>query len=93
MTPGTLSGVTRGQPSAGAAPPPSTLDCVVCGDRIELDEEVVVVWKGSGDVPAAVSLARCQDELADRGDRTSGPYPLRSALADIVAAARARGHS
>jgi hypothetical protein len=85
--------VTRAQLTGGTASPPSALDCVVCGDRIELDDDVVVVWKDSGDVPAAVSLARCQDELADRGDRTSGPYPLRAALADIVAAARSRGRS
>jgi len=77
--------------TAPDAAPPSALDCVVCGDRIELDDQVVVVWDQAGDVPTAVSLARCQDELLDRGARTSGPYSLRAAIADIVAAARARG--
>jgi hypothetical protein len=83
----------RGPSRVDAAPRPSALDCVVCGDRIGLDEDVVVVWKSGGDVPAAVSLARCEPELVDRGDRTSGPYPLRAAIADIVAAARSRGHA
>jgi hypothetical protein len=83
----------RGPSQSDAAARPSAHDCVVCGDRIGLDEQVVVVWKGAGEVPTAVSLARCQHELADRGDRTSGPYPLRSAIADILAAARSRGSS
>jgi hypothetical protein len=90
---GTLPSMNRGFSTPDDAARPSALDCVVCGDRIALDEEVVVVWKGAGDVPTAVSLARCQDELIDRGDRTSGPYPLRAAITDIVTAARARGSS
>jgi hypothetical protein len=69
---------------------PGPLDCVVCGEHIPLDEHVVVVWTEGGDVPAAVSLARCVDQLVDRGDRISGPYPLRNAIGDILTAARAR---
>jgi hypothetical protein len=83
----------RGQTKSEPVAPPSPLDCVVCGDRIPLDEDVVVVWKAGGEVPAAVSLARCEDQLVDRGDRTSGPYPLRTAIAEILVAARARGKS
>jgi hypothetical protein len=66
------------------------LDCVVCGDHIALDDDVVVVWTDGGDVPAAVGLARCEERIVDRGDRISGPYPLRNAITDILAAARSR---
>ena len=82
--------MTRGPLTDATTNAPSALDCVVCGEHIPLDEDVVVVWTEGGDVPAAVSLARCQDQLADRGDRISGPYPLRNAIGDILTAARAR---
>jgi hypothetical protein len=82
--------MNRGSTTEDRAATTSPLDCVVCGDYIALDEDVVVVWTDGGDIPAAVSLARCQDRLVDRGDRISGPYPLRNAIGDILTAARAR---
>jgi hypothetical protein len=87
---GSLDAMTRGSATRAAPSAPGTLDCVVCGDHIALDDEVVVVWSNGGDVPTAVSLARCQDRIPDRGDRISGPYPLRKAIGDILTAARAR---
>jgi hypothetical protein len=73
------------------------LDCVVCGQEIALDDEVVVVWSdveprtGHADVPTAVSLARCRDQVEAPGDRMTGPYSLREALVDILKTARHRG--
>jgi hypothetical protein len=73
------------------------LDCVVCGQEIALDDEVVVVWSaadsrsGAPDVPTAVSLARCQDRIDDvTAARTTGPYSLREALTEILASSRLR---
>jgi hypothetical protein len=82
--------MNRGPSTEDRAAAPSPLDCVVCGDFIALDDDVVVVWTSGGDVPAAVGLARCQDRIVDRGDRISGPYPLRHAIGDILTAARSR---
>jgi hypothetical protein len=82
--------MNRGPLTEDAVAAPSPLDCVVCGDFIALDDDVVVVWTSGGDVPTAVSLARCQDRIVDRGDRISGPYPLRKAIGDILTAARSR---
>ena len=62
----------------------------MCGDFIALDDVVVVVWTSGDDVPTAISLDRCEDRLVDRGDRISGPYPLRNAIGDILTAARSR---
>ena len=72
------------------------LDCVVCGQEIALDDEVVVVWatgdtrSGSPDVPTAVSLARCQDRIDVSVARTTGPYSMREALTEILASSRLR---
>src|SRR5436190_7540738 len=72
------------------------LDCVVCGQEIALDEEVVVVWAaadgrtGTADVPTAISLARCQDRIDVPADRTTGPYSMREALTEILASSRVR---
>jgi len=71
------------------------LDCVVCGQKIELDEQVVVVWSaesrsGAPDVPMAVGLARCQDQIDLEGARTTGPYSMRQALAEILTSSRIR---
>lgn len=82
--------MNRGPSTADRVAAPSPLDCVVCGDFIALDDDVVVVWTSGGDVPTAISLARCEDRLVDRGDRISGPYPLRNAIGDILTAARSR---
>lgn len=82
--------MNRGPSTDNPVAAPSPLDCVVCGDFIALDDDVVVVWTSGGDVPAAVSLARCENRLVDRGDRISGPYPLRRAMGDILTAARSR---
>jgi hypothetical protein len=75
---------------------PEGLDCVVCGQAIALDDQVVVVWaaadsrSGSPDVPTAVSLARCQDRIDVPAARKTGPYSLREALTEILASSRLR---
>ena len=72
------------------------LDCVVCGQEIALDDEVVVIWSiadsrsGSPDVPTAVGLARCQDRIDVSAARTTGPYSLREALTEILVSSRLR---
>jgi hypothetical protein len=88
----------REGPAAPDATPARSegLDCVVCGQEIALDDEVIVVWSvndsrpGSPDVPTAVSLARCQDRIDVSAARTTGPYSLREALREILASSRLR---